>query len=118
MWLFTSNSFVSIVGDDKHPHKGDLLVRARFEGDIEELFPQAKVFAKTPSDYKYRAWVSRAEVEIAVANYIDNIDYDNFKNSVADDNRHDDYVGVWQVMYQSQKRSSMSQLNDRFRFIK
>lgn len=114
MWLFTSNSFVSIVGDNNHPHKGDLLVRARFEGDIEELFPQADVFTKTPSDYKYRAWVDRAEVQIAVANYVDNIDYDNFKNSVADDNRHDDYVSVWGVMYHAQKRSPMSKLNDRF----
>lgn len=51
MWLFTSKSFVSIVVDKKDPNRR--LVRARCQGDIEELFPNANVFEDPQADYQH-----------------------------------------------------------------
>ena len=43
MWIFLSNSFISVV---QKPGDNDLLtVRARIEGDIERVFPGAQVQA-------------------------------------------------------------------------
>jgi hypothetical protein len=41
MWLFTSNSFVSVVADRDDTQSSRLLVRARIKGDIDQLFPDA-----------------------------------------------------------------------------
>ena len=38
MWLFTSNSFVSVVADRDDTQSSRLLVRARIKGDIDQLF--------------------------------------------------------------------------------
>lgn len=95
MWIFLSNSFLSIV---KHRGKtGTLLVRARVKGDIEQVFPKAKV-VKTPSaDYLYRAEVSRAAVAKALAEQVERIEYDNFKSSVDDPDRHVVCHRIWQL---------------------
>ena len=60
MWIFLSNSFISVV---QKPGDTDLLtVRARIEGDIERVFPDAQVQANQGTDYKYRAKVLREAV--------------------------------------------------------
>jgi len=41
MWIMTNNSYLSIVSKDCGP--AELLVRARRAGDIERVFPDAKV---------------------------------------------------------------------------
>ena len=95
MWIVMNNSFLSIVKDrDK---KDRLLVRARVEGDIERVFPKAKVKTNLGSDYKYRAFIPKCIVSKAIKKSIENIDYDNFKNSVPLDDsfRHDVYLEVW-----------------------
>lgn len=43
MWVFMSDSFLSIVADSTVSKSDCLLVRARREGDIERVFPEAKV---------------------------------------------------------------------------
>ncbi len=53
MWIMTNNSYLSIVSKDCGP--AELLVRARRAGDIEKVFPDAKVIRHTNSDYLYRA---------------------------------------------------------------
>ena len=68
MWIMTNNSYLSIVSKDCGP--ADLLVRARRAGDIEKVFPNAKVTRQTDSDYLYRAVV----VKQALAAMIDLID--------------------------------------------
>jgi hypothetical protein len=45
MWIMTNNSYLSIVSKDCGP--AELLVRARRAGDIEKLFPDAKVTRQT-----------------------------------------------------------------------
>src|SRR5216683_7097861 len=52
MWIMTNDSYLSIVSKDCGP--AELLVRARRAGDIEKVFPEAKVTRNTNSDYLYR----------------------------------------------------------------
>ena len=69
MWIMTNNGYLSIVSKDCSPAK--LLVRARRAGDIEKVFPNAKVTRQTDSDYLYRAVVPRNVVKQALAAMID-----------------------------------------------
>ena len=96
MWIMTNNSYLSIVSKDCGP--AELLVRARRAGDIERVFPDAKVTRNTNSDYLYRAVLPRDVVKQALAAMIDHIDYPNFKDSVDDSSLHAAYVGVWCAM--------------------
>jgi len=96
MWLIMNDSFLSVVA---HRHRQNyLLVRARKAGDIEKVFPDAHVAEDPFADYRFRAVIPRAEVAQAVAGELLAISYDNFKNSVADDYRHDVYADVWSVL--------------------
>lgn len=101
MWLFTSKSFISIV---QKPGDTDLLtVRARIKGDIENMFPDAKVEANKGTDYKYRAKVPRELVAKVVADQVMGLGYSNFKSTVKDRKRHDAYMDVWSAMYATQR---------------
>jgi len=104
MWMFLKDSFLSIVAD--RGHKGRLLVRARIKGDLERVFPHAKVLSLKNSDYCYRAFVERAEVMRVIAAQVEAIDYPNFKDEVqraSGSSRHDAYFKVWAVMRDCQK---------------
>lgn len=103
MWIFLNNAFLSIVEyrDDNQL----LMVRARLAGDIEQVFPDYEV-KKTPNaDYLYRAVIEKAVVSDAIAQSIQAINYDNFKNSVPNHQRHDAYLDVWTTMSQLQEAS-------------
>jgi hypothetical protein len=102
MWIFLNNAFLSIV--DKDGDGTTLLVRARREGDIERVFPDASVQITPRNDYRFRARINRESVALAVAESVRGITYGNFKGSVRDCHRHDAYMDVWEVMnrYQSQ----------------
>lgn len=96
MWLFLSNSFLSIV--DPKDGSNNLRVRARRPGDIERVFPGA-VVKKTPGrDYLYRAHIERELVAQAIADNIMGINYNNFKDSVRDTDLHNACNSVWTVM--------------------
>lgn len=102
MWIFFFDAFLSIVDDPDHP--SELLVRARLSNDINRVFSDAQLFSLGDfHDYKYRAYVDRAEVAREIAQRVTNIDYRNFKDTVHEDNRHDAYLGVWLEMYQIQE---------------
>ena len=97
MWIAMTDSFLSVV-KKKECGPDELLVRARRAGDIEKVFPDAKVIRDTNSDYLYRAVLPRDVVKQALAAMIDHIDYPNFKDSVEDGALHAAYVGVWCAM--------------------
>lgn len=101
MWLFTSDGFVSIVADKNDPHGDRLLVRSRDKMHITNVFPDAEVFSKQPSDYQWRAWVSRKDVTYAMINNVKHLDYTNFKDSIVDDRYHDACLDVWGAMYRA-----------------
>lgn len=101
MCICLNNSYLSIVADNKNHDR--LLIRARRKGDIESTFPEAHVVINRGTDYKYRSRISRRVVAMAIADRVLNIDYDNFKDSVDDQELHDAYFRVWSAMYKIQK---------------
>lgn len=109
MWLFLSNAFLSIVTDRDNPDH--LLVRARQTGDIERVFPSAKVRHTPNHDYAYRASLPRAEVAAVIAAQIEGIQYPNFKNSVTDPDRHRYYYEAYSAMYDFGRHDPFKQLS-------
>jgi hypothetical protein len=103
MWLFTNQSFLSIV-DKGDPSGKILLVRARRAGDIECVFPDAEVQVGGGSDYRYRARIDREQAAAAIAEAVRTIKYDNFKNTVLEADRHEAYLEVWEDMYAYQRQ--------------
>ena len=101
MWVYLNNAFLSIVAHRTKP--GVLLVRARLKGDIERVFPGAKVTESSRNDYRYRTEVKRDEAAGAIGRIVGGIDYDNFKHSVRESDRHDAYVKAWQAMANLQR---------------
>jgi hypothetical protein len=98
MWIFTDTSFVSIVRPKNGKGRKDtLVVRGRVKGDIEALFPKAKVRVTPARDYLCRALVSRKVVAEVLAKKIMDLDYDNYKDAIKDKakDRHDAYLSAW-----------------------
>ena len=96
MWLCFNNSFLSIVHKDCAPD--ELLVRARRQGDIEAVFPEATVKRTPGNDYLYRAVVKRDRAAEALAEQAQSIAYGNFKDSVRDRDLHRAYMAVWSAI--------------------
>ena len=100
MWVMLTDSFLSVVEDTNHP--GNLLVRARAEGDIEKVFPGAVVFTTPSGDYGWRTSLDRMTVKEAMVNEVGRIDYSNFKNATPEDDRHNAYLKCWVAMVEFQ----------------
>ena len=80
MWLFTKNSFVSIVQHREQPD--DVLVRARAKKHLARLFPETadQIWHDSEADYPWRLIVSKQALAERVSAYIlQNLSYDNFK---------------------------------------
>jgi hypothetical protein len=91
---------------ERLPPPDELLVRARRRGDIERVFPNAKVSRSPKGDYLFRSVLPRSAVKSALAARIDDIRYDNFKDSVGDDDLHTAYTNVWFIMAELQPSPS------------
>ncbi len=105
MWVFLSDSFLSIVAHRAKPDM--LLVRARRAGDIKRAFPWVKKEQRTPAaDYLYRAEISRNHLAAHIQSLAFTIDYDNFKGSVSDGPRREAYGKVWAAMMAYQQETS------------
>jgi hypothetical protein len=101
MWIFTNQAMLSIV---QKPGDIDMLtVRARVKGDIQRVFPGTKVQTGGGTDYAYRAKVPRAAVAKVIHDQIMATNYDNFKNSITDDDHHNLCAAVWHVSYRHQQ---------------
>lgn len=74
------------------------MVRARRDGDIEKLWPHARVTECGHSDYRFRAPVTVDAIIDAFNAEILRISYSNFKDSVGDKALHDAYLNVWSAM--------------------
>jgi hypothetical protein len=106
MWIFLSDAMLSIV-----EHRDDaavLMVRARVKGDIQRVFPKAEVLTTPAADYRFRANVPREEVAAAMTAAVEAINYDNFKNTVSDQARHDAYLDVWSATMGLQRAAKNS----------
>lgn len=103
MWVFLPNSMLSIVQKPGNAKAGALTVRARVAGDIERVFPDAKVIEGGGTDYRFRATIPRDQVAKAMSDQVMALDYANFKGSVKNRGRHDAYMHCWQAMYALQE---------------
>jgi len=101
MWIYTTDGFYSVVEDRNDPDC--LWVRARVEGDLERLWPDADVLETPDADYRFRAALSRQEVAAGIAKSILEIDYSNYKDNITDRRRSHFYMRVWSVMAEMQE---------------
>lgn len=118
MWIFMTDSMLSIVTDPDNPDL--LLVRARAHGDIEQVFRDARVKHTPDRDYAYRARIPRKVVAAVISKRVFNISTPNFKAGVKQDDRHDAYASCWSAMMrfqQGRKARAKSQSLDRKRQI-
>ena len=123
MWIMTNRGFYSIVEKEWDRADGTLTVRARTLEDIErfiEMCPTSPIdtvlVAARPdyraeestqsafieenerADYRWRIRIDREEVGRVMLDHIVNINYGNFKNSVADNGLKEHaacYSSVW-----------------------
>lgn len=105
MWVFLNDAFYSIV-DYSNGAGPNLMVRARFKGDIKRTFPDVEEIHLLGRDYAYRASIPRERVAKAIHDAVMDINYSNFKDSVQEDWRHDTYADVWTVMYGEQRKQT------------
>ena len=80
MWLFTKNSFISVVQHRERP--GDVLVRARVKDHLALLFPEksGEIQENDEADYRWRLIIAKQELANRISAYIlQSLDYDNFK---------------------------------------
>ena len=110
MWLFSDKGFVSIVADQQDPKA--LLIRGRFKGDIEKLFPDAKVTETPHRDYRFRTSLPRITAAMRIATLMAGIEYHNFKDQIHDHAKHDAYFGVLNTMYDAQERALARRKNN------
>jgi hypothetical protein len=95
MWFFLNNAMLSIVA---HRDKPDtLLVRARVKGDIEAVFPEARILVLDSADYRYRSALPRDIVAAALQQQVQAVAYPNFKASVSQPARKQWYHRVWEL---------------------
>jgi hypothetical protein len=80
MWIFSQKAFLSVVAHNTKPDI--LIVRSRFKGHIEKIFPNAHVLEDPNKDYRFRAELDIKEVARVIAEMVLTIRYDNFKASL------------------------------------
>jgi hypothetical protein len=79
MWIFHTEGLLSIVEDRND--KGFLMVRARKSEHITKVFSRALPKYTPNADYHWRVSLPRHEVALVIAQSLDDINYDNFKNA-------------------------------------
>ena len=109
MWIFTKNSFVSIVQAQDRPH--EVLIRARRRADLVRLFPkdEARISDDADRDYRFRLLVKKSRLAKLLSVYIESeLTYGNFK--AAQERDEPAWMGfltnVWAAGYKYQQSSS------------
>jgi hypothetical protein len=112
MWIFCKLGFFSAVQHREHPE--NLLIRARFKGDLERLLnamtPEEYALCGRPSvsftpdaDYRYRVEIRKVVFAELIREQAEEIDYDNFKNAAHDGTVRDGaYMDVWRALWAAQ----------------
>ena len=109
MWVFSKIGFVSVVAHREL--KGMLLVRARLREDLEHVAARlteagvtgAECEESPQADYRFRLVCPRAAMAELLKSLTNEIDYDNFKNSVHGNPVRDRaYMSCWSAMHAAQ----------------
>jgi hypothetical protein len=115
MWLFTLNSFVSVVRHREDQER--LLVRARRRDDLVGLLGVnwgKEVWEDLHADYRYRATLSEKAFKKIISGYISRrLDYDNYKAAQKPDREFLNFLHeIWQLGYEMQLNpESLSESN-------
>ena len=96
------------------PGEKDLTIRSRVRKDLEALRDKylpdlGEIVRNDNTDYRYRAKVSHVDLANAVSQMVLDIDYDNFKNTVAKVQGHNMshvYSNVWEDLLVLEKEES------------
>ncbi len=105
MWLFTTDGFLSIVY--KGCRSDQVMVRARVKADLKRAFPKAKITSKPLADYRYRAVLTRKALAAYLVRMVEQLAYQNFKDTVRENTRHEAYMRVWQAMLALQREGGI-----------
>ena len=105
MWLITNSGFYSVV---QKPGNPNLTIRSRVKEDLDRLrdgyLPSlGETIEGAGTDYRYRATASHEAVAEAMSRMAMDIDYSNFKDSVAEEQGHARagvYHDVWAALMQ------------------
>jgi len=114
MWIITNFGFFSIVEKQGDKQTGTLTIRARVKEDLDNLREKflpalGAISEDAGTDYKYRAKAPRLDVSHALGQIALDIDYSNFKNSVAQkqgQGRSKLYHELWDVLYHLQSKKA------------
>lgn len=106
MWIFTSFGFFSVVANRKKGKEQQVVVRARFEGDLDRLRKEyiprlSGVTFKKYADYPYRAYCGRQAFANGMQKICMDLFYTNFKSEVGKVQgfkRESLYMDVWSTM--------------------
>tara|TARA_R110002072_G_scaffold44161_6_gene123825 strand:- start:1010 stop:1327 length:318 start_codon:yes stop_codon:yes gene_type:complete len=97
MWLFLSNGFFSVVNHrdlDEH-----VLIRARRRKHITDTFGDENIYVLKNADYPFRLNLSKGEFVGVLYNYIDDMEYGNFKRSIKNSKFAVMCANVWREIY-------------------
>jgi len=107
MWLFTETGFVSVVQDRDDGNR--MLVRARDKQSLRQIadWYGVDILDKVGrSDYPYRLFISRTQFVDWLVETGSAVDYDNYKNRVAQTRGYDfadPLHDVWATMLRLEK---------------
>lgn len=93
MWIFLSNGFVSVTRHKSH--KDFLHVRARNPQHLLQIWPECEVQITAHADYSARTSLPQAVVIKRINDYMEKIDYSNFKNTIDDYGYKQMAMRVW-----------------------
>ena len=111
MWLITPIGFFSVVRKPDDIASDTLTIRSRVKTDLKSLRGQylpslTNIVENAGTDYRFRATAPRADVSRAIAEFVQQINYDNFKDEVAKKQGKDRaglYGKVWSVLLTLQR---------------
>jgi hypothetical protein len=111
LWLITPTGFFSIVCKPGDQEQGMLTIRSRVRSDLDalrEYLPSLGAIAEgAGTDYRYRARAKRGEVAKTLAKNGLDLDYENFKNEVADkQGKYRVSFYGWDILYGLQSASA------------
>lgn len=100
MWIYSKNFFCSVVADRNDASMLVVRFRSKFHADeFGKVFTGYKVHKDEYADYLYRAFVPKVLFAEIMSDLMRDIDYYNFKNSVADrgctTREHTALMNVW-----------------------
>ena len=110
MWVFTETGFVSAVRKVDSPSKITASSRDKQSLEVLAELSETEILETPFADYGYRVLVSDEFFKVWLTTTVDMLDYDNFKNRVADSRGHafhDALSNVWtEMLAVSDKHSS------------